>query len=100
VATALGVAPLTNAQLGLSGAGWDGQAPLWFYILKEAEKSASGRRLGPVGGTIVAEVLLGLLAEDSTSFVNAETPWRPVRPIAPSPGKFGIANLLRFAGVA
>jgi Animal haem peroxidase len=100
VATALGVAPLTNAQLGLTGAGWDGQAPLWFYILKEAEKSASGRRLGPVGGTIVAEVLLGLLAEDSTSFVNAETPWRPVRPIAPSPGKFGIANLLRFAGVA
>jgi hypothetical protein len=45
-------------------------------------------------------VLLGLLAEDSSSFVNAETPWRPVRPIAPSPGKFGIANLLRFAGVA
>ena len=101
VATAIGATPLTNAQLGLSGAGWDSQAPLWFYILKEAAHAPqSGRRLGPVGGTIVAEVLLGLLKEDSTSFVNADTPWKPLRPIAPAAGRFGIADLLRFAGVA
>jgi hypothetical protein len=101
VATAIGTTPLTNAQLGLSGPGWDGQAPLWFYILKEAARAPrSGTRLGPVGGLIVAEVLLGLLKEDATSFVNAETPWKPLRPIAPAAGRFGIADLLRFAGVA
>ena len=101
VATAIGTTPLTNAQVGLTGAGWGGQAPLWFYILKEAARAPrSGKRLGPVGGTIVAEVLLGLLKEDSTSFVNADTPWKPLRPIAPAAGRFGIVDLLRFAGVA
>jgi Animal haem peroxidase len=101
VATAVGATPLTNAQLGLSGAGWDDQAPLWFYVLKEAGRAPqSGKRLGPVGALIVAEVLLGLLKEDSTSFVNAETPWKPIRPIAPAAGRFGIVDLLRFAGVA
>jgi hypothetical protein len=101
VATAIGATPLTNAQLGLSGAGWDDQAPLWFYILKEAARAPqNGRRLGPVGSLIVAEVLLGLLKEDATSFVNAETPWKPLRPIAPAAGRFGIADLLKFAGVA
>ena len=101
VATAIGATPLTNAQLGLTAAGWTDQAPLWFYILKEAARAPrSGKRLGPVGGTIVAEVLLGLLKEDSTSFVNSDTPWKPLRPIAPEAGKFGIVDLLRFAGVA
>ena len=101
VATAVGATPITNAQLGLSGAGWDGQAPLWFYILKEAARAPqNGRRLGPVGGLIVAEVLLGLLKHDGTSFVNADTPWKPLKPIAPAAGRFGIADLLKFAGVA
>ena len=101
VATAVGATPITNTQLGLSGAAWDSQAPLWFYILKEAQRAPqSGQRLGPVGGLIVAEVLLGLLKYDATSFVNAETPWKPLKPIAPTAGNFGIANLLKFAGVA
>ena len=39
VATAVGATPITNTQLGLSGAGWDSQAPLWFYILKEAQRA-------------------------------------------------------------
>jgi Animal haem peroxidase len=100
VATAMGLTPRTNAQLGLSGAGWGGQAPLWFYVLKEAELEHQGKRLGPVGGRIVAEVLLGLLKHDATSFANAERPWKPVTPIAPRAGSFGIADLLDFAGVA
>ena len=54
---------LSNATLGLSSdPGWKGEAPLWFYILKEAELPPhNGERLGPVGGRIVAEVLVGLL---------------------------------------
>jgi hypothetical protein len=100
VATAMGETPLTNGQLGLRGAAWGGGAPLWFYVLKEAERTQSGARLGPVGGRIVAEVLLGLLGHDKTSYVNAETRWRPVRPMAPRAGEFEMADLLRFAKVA
>ena len=100
VATAMGETPLSNSALGLSGGGWGGEAPLWFYILKEAEKApARGTRLGPVGGRIVAEVMLGLLAQDQTSFVNSPTPWEPKRPIAPRAGDFGIADLLTFADI-
>ncbi|HYP45697.1 MAG TPA: heme peroxidase family protein [Propionibacteriaceae bacterium] len=67
VAVAMGIKPLTNAQLGLTEAGWKGKAPLWFYVLKEAEL-LGGQTLGPVGGRIVAEVILGLLAADKTSY--------------------------------
>ena len=49
--------------------GWNGEAPLWFYILKEAEIVGKGRTLGPVGGRIVAEVLVGLLQKDPNSYL-------------------------------
>src|SRR6185312_12419422 len=54
---------------------WRGEAPLWFYILKEAEHvgdgtaTGKGRTLGPVGGRIVAEVLVGLLQKDPDSYL-------------------------------
>jgi len=75
--------------------------PLWFYILKEAEIFRSGRSLGPVGGRIVSEVLLGLLAGGPFSFLNVRPTWRPKRGEfgAPKDGVFGVADLLRFAGV-
>ena len=76
VAVAMGITPLTNAQLGLTEAGWNKKAPLWFYILKEAELLGGGR-LGPVGGRIVAEVLLGLLALDKNSYFNARPGFSP-----------------------
>jgi len=53
------------------------QTPLWYYILKEAELLTQGRCLGPVGGRIVAEVFIGLMAGDSLSFLNREPDWRP-----------------------
>jgi len=34
--------------------------PLWIYVLKEAEAFHDGDRLGPVGGRIVGEVLVGI----------------------------------------
>ena len=49
--------------------GWASEAPLWFYILKEAEIVGRGRELGPVGGRIVAEVLVGLLQRDLNSYL-------------------------------
>jgi hypothetical protein len=70
VATAMGVTPLTNEQLGLKQPGWGGKAPLWYYVLKEAELVTKGRKLGPVGGRIVAEVILGIMALDPESYFN------------------------------
>ena len=101
VARAVGVTPLTNAELGITDdPGWRGQAPLWFYVLKEAELLDEGRRLGPVGGRIVAEVLVGLLALDKGSYLNQKAAFRPEPPIAPETGRFTMPDLLRFAGVA
>ena len=45
-----------------------GSAPLWVYVLAEAGRNPSGR-LGPVGGRLVAETVVGLLASDPTSIV-------------------------------
>jgi len=76
--------PLTNAQLDPDGAfklgdpGWGGQAPLWFYCLRETELGG-GTKLGPVQGRIVAEVILGLLQVDLFgSYWNALLPFTPV----------------------
>lgn len=38
---------------------------LFFCTLKEAEVFNGGRRLGPLGGRIVAQVLIGLLREET-----------------------------------
>jgi Animal haem peroxidase len=76
-----------------------GEAPLWFYILKEAEIVGEGRQLGPVGGRIVAEVLVGLLQKDPNSYLYLSAAWKPTPPIAPAHGKFTMADLLKYAGV-
>jgi Animal haem peroxidase len=70
VAEAMGITPLTNEELGLKQPGWGGKAPLWYYVLKEAELLKNGRTLGPVGGRIVAEVILGIMALDPESYFN------------------------------
>jgi hypothetical protein len=97
VARAMGVEPLTADECGL-GPGWSGNTPLWYYVLKEAEVLSAGAHLGPVGGRIVAEVLLGLLDADPGSHRNAEPGWQPVLPSA-EPGRFTMADLLVFARV-
>jgi Animal haem peroxidase len=55
-------------------------APLWFYILKEAEmKGNKGRHLGKVGSTIVAETLFGLAWADHYSYLFQEPQWNPAK---------------------
>lgn len=39
----------------------DTATPLCYYILNESELKTGGEHLGPVGGRIVAKVLIGLL---------------------------------------
>jgi hypothetical protein len=93
VARELGIEPLSRDQVGLSAAGWDQETPLWLYILKEAEVVEDGDRLGPVGGRIVGEVLVGIVDADPESFRSVDPSWTPTLP-AREPGRFGIVDLL------
>ena len=51
--------------------------PLWYYVLAESRAVNDGERLGPVGGRIVAETLIGLLRADPTSYLSAFPAFRP-----------------------
>lgn len=88
-ARAMGVAPLT-------GDGLPDPAPLWYYILREAEKTG---KLGPVGGRIVAEVFAGLLSDDPASYLSTEPGWTPVLGAGPK-GRFTMSDLIAFTGFA
>jgi hypothetical protein len=92
IARKIGEVPLSDAELGTTGPIY-----LWFYILREADLRHNGGRLGPVGALIVTEVLLGLLDADPMSYRSTYPIWTPI--LADSEGRFGIAELLRFAGV-
>jgi hypothetical protein len=92
VAKAMGVDPLSDDQLALPQSG---PAPLWFYVLKEAEVLAGGAHLGPVGGRIVGETILGLIKHDPLSYLSVQPGWRP--DLGSTPGAFDMADLLRFA---
>ncbi|MEM7689381.1 MAG: heme peroxidase family protein [Pseudomonadota bacterium] len=69
-----------NGDLGADG------IPLWLYLLAEAEvigraesdgSTTEGEALGPVGATIVAEVMIGLLELDDHSYLGANRNWAP-----------------------
>jgi Animal haem peroxidase len=96
VARRLGVEPLTPEQVGLGPVGWRQETPLWFYLLKEAEHRGRGERLGPVGGRLVGEVLVGIVDADGESYRAVDPAWRPTLP-ADRPGRFGLADLLAFS---
>lgn len=80
VARAMGIEPLSDEKLAITDISEEfvGNAPLWFYVLKEAELPEGGSgKLGPLGGRLVAEVLLGLLKGDPMSYANVEPGWTP-----------------------
>jgi hypothetical protein len=81
----------------LEDAGFLQRTPLWYYILAEAAVLQDGQRLGPVGSTIVAEVLVGLVSHSEHSILRAEN-WEPNLP-RERPDTFTLIDLLRFAGV-
>jgi hypothetical protein len=85
VARYIGIDPLTAEQVGISSTGWQGETPLWFYILREADACTGGSRLGPVGGRIVTEVLVGLIDTDATSFRRNRPDWRPQKTLSRLP---------------
>ena len=80
VATAMGVDPLGRADLADIASVYPPFArstPLWYYVLAEAKATAGGIHLGPVGGRIVAETLIGLLRADPTSYLSIYPRFRP-----------------------
>jgi hypothetical protein len=86
-----------------------GNAPLWAYVLAESQVTSLGRphpgitnpdlipiRLGPVGGTIIAEVFAALLLGDKTSFLRANPGFTP-NPAFTHDGEFGFVELINVA---
>ncbi|MBV8857864.1 MAG: hypothetical protein JOZ02_13095 [Acidobacteria bacterium] len=100
----------------LDAEAFDKKTPLWFYVLREAAAQEAKvpenhGRLGPVGGRIVAETLIGLIRHSTYSIlqrVEGEesewelSDWRPaygrVRDV-PEGVKFEMVDLLRAADV-
>ncbi len=68
IAARMAAPVLSREQVGLAEHGWQNETPLWFYILKEPVALHAGERLGPVGGRIVGEVLVGIIDADPESF--------------------------------
>jgi hypothetical protein len=106
VARSMGIEPIRDRDLRVGKAvveDWDsnptlasihdsfiGRAPLWYYVLAEAQyewiQRATGKggkgdeeplRLGTIGGRIVAETLLGLLWGDGHSYLRQAPNWTP-----------------------
>jgi hypothetical protein len=84
------------------------RAPLWAYILSEAQL-ASGNgadnaspdgisiKLGPVGGRIVADVFAALLRGDPTSYLRQGAPFTPIAHFTRDGKTFGLAELINVA---
>jgi hypothetical protein len=88
VAEEIGATQLSNEQIGLkepieriyddidASPPEEAGAPLWYYVLGEAQHEQDGDKLGPVGSRVVAETLVALLEADPTSYRN-RTDWAP-----------------------
>lgn len=94
----LAAAGNADQRAALEAGGFETRTPLWFYVLAEAKALGNdGAHLGPVGSTLVAEVLVGLVRR-STDSILAQPGWTPSLPSA-EPGQFELADILRLAGV-
>jgi hypothetical protein len=122
IARAMGVKPLADQDILLGkftgddadiigpvtgvAAAFADNCPLWTYALAETIESEvriettkgprliKTRKLGPVGGRIVAETFVGLLLKDSSSFLAQDPLWLPSLAVN---GVFGLRELIRVA---
>ncbi len=89
------------------GAPLHGNAPLWYYVLREAEHHGAsdpnqegvafgGQHLGPVGSRIVAETFVGLLWLDKASFLHSTRGFKPLAAISGG-GKLTLGCLVTYA---
>lgn len=97
IAKLLGVPALSTHDLqDVKAVGFEKDTPLWFYILREAQVMAQGKRLGPVGARIVAEVFVALLARDPHSYLRQRPAWKPT---LTTTGEFSMDDLIKIAGL-
>ena len=97
VAKAMKLPPLDKKDLDdLSTFHLRDRTPLWFYVLREADVVNGGTHLGPVGGRIVAEVIIGLVKGDHQSYLRQNPRWKPTYGQG---GTFKVADLLKAADV-
>jgi hypothetical protein len=114
VATMMGVSPIPDEELAVGKAtesdkpnhvplesispAFRHNAPLWYYILAEAQRGfetdETPIRLGPVGGRIVAEVLVKVMLADESSFLRQDPLFTPVPALCSGPQTFTMADLL------
>ena len=113
IAKLMGVAPLAVADLTDIASvhrPFGTSTPLWYYLLAEAKTATDGLHLGPVGGRIVAETLIGLLRADPTSYLSVDPNFRPFLgadlALGPTPNPniagdrtYTRAHFLHYAGV-
>jgi hypothetical protein len=92
VARLIGAEVLSEDELGIPRVDWFGETPLWIYVQREAAARHGGDRLGAVGGTIIAEVLIGVIARDPGSYLSLAPDWRPTLPA--HEGEFKLRDLL------
>jgi hypothetical protein len=101
----LGLQPMTAREIEMAvgqeqaqilrETGFSNRTPLWYYILAESANHLPDH-LGPVGSTIVAEVLIELVRRSEDSILSQKN-WRPT--LGAVPGRFTLRDLLRLAGV-
>jgi len=137
VARRMGIEPLTDKQLWLDAGNLTDKensdtrrqvfethraqlhenAPLWYYILREAELTdpvktpfkddngqpqspmLGGSRLGEVGGRIVAEVLIGLAVADKQSYLVQNPKWKPTatdKDMSAAGARFELADVVNY----
>jgi len=80
VARAMGATPLGRSNLSdIAGVypPFGANTPLWYYVLAEAKATTDGITLGPVGGRIVTETLIGLMRADPGSYLAANPSFTP-----------------------
>jgi Animal haem peroxidase len=117
VARAMGIEPIPDDKLKIGKATeeqtpnnrsivdiapeFEGNAPLWYYILAEAQQqfvdNTTPIRLGKVGGRIVVEVFVGLMLADSHSYLRQNPNFHPHPELAAEDGTFKMAHLLTQA---
>ncbi|TCO64406.1 peroxidase family protein [Actinocrispum wychmicini] len=85
-------------ELAKYGLGLDANTPPLYYILREADLVNGGTHLGPVGGRIIGETIIGLMLVDPGAFLSSNPNWTPTLPSA-TPGTFTMVDLLKFAKV-
>ena len=117
VARHMGFTPISDDKLKVGKANQDGvtanksiialspkfanKAPLWFYILAEAQQQFVNNdtpiHLGPVGGRIVAEVFVGLMVGDGHSYPKQDPNFTPIAAFQGPGGQFNMIDLLKAA---